>query len=203
MNIFKLNLPNSPSTLNAALRLTWFHISTLQAWVKSSIIKAFCTISYVIDIRSGQPSDMSGFLYLLMARLLTFHSMWQLLLIRSLSQTAVVIFFDEFHSAPKSVQCTDPLLDPLKFMRSIAPETCGLLRWKSDLWSLLVNPLKVRWFTSGAGGGITIFGSVALPQKYDNRGYFPKSQSEELMAFDHQDKTFPCPRTWEFNSADI
>ena len=215
MNIFKLNASKLTEYIErcfAADLVPYIHSSPGMG--KSSIIKAIAKRNKLklIDIRLSQadPSDMCGFPVFIdgKASYLPF-DMWPT------ADKPIpdgyngwLIFFDEFPSAPKSVQAAAyrPLLD-----REIGMNPLHQNVWIAAAGNLVSDRAIVNPISTASQSRMIHFEleaeydnwlrEVALPQKYDSRVIaFLSQYPEKLMAFDpsHQDKTFPCPRTWEF-----
>lgn len=118
------------------------------------------------------------------------------------------LFFDEFNSASKSIQaaCYKIILDRMigqhKLHENVVMGMAGNLSTDRAITNTLSTAMQSRlvhiemivdfdqWYED-----------VALPQNYQSVviGFLNYKRSL-LMAFDpkHDDKTFPCPRTWEF-----
>lgn len=119
-----------------------------------------------------------------------------------------LIFLDEFNSARKETQAAayklilDKMVGQHKLHESVAIACAGNL--STD--RAIVNPLS----TAMQSRVIHIemvhsfeewLMDVALPQNYDHRAVsFLSQHQDKLMDFrpDHSEKTFCCPRTWEF-----
>lgn len=119
-----------------------------------------------------------------------------------------LLFFDEFNSAPRSVQaaCYKIVLDrevgQHKLHRNVAIVCAGnkmddnaitvnlSTAMQSRLIHIFMEPNYNEWLEN-----------VAIPNNYDERVVaFLSMYPEFLMRFDpeHVENTFPCPRTWEF-----
>lgn len=119
-----------------------------------------------------------------------------------------LIFLDEFNSARKETQAAayklilDKMVGQHKLHENCAIACAGNL--STD--RAIVNPLSTAMQSRVVH--IEMIHSfeewlmdVALPQNYDHRLVsFLSQHQEDLMDFrpDHSDKTFCCPRTWEF-----
>lgn len=119
-----------------------------------------------------------------------------------------MLFLDEFNSAPKSVQAAayKLILDRMTGQYKLDDKVmiCAAGNLATD--RAIVNPLSTAMQSRVIHLEMQIsheewMYDVALKQKYDSRivGYLSQYPSK-LMDFrpDHQDKTFCCPRTWEF-----
>lgn len=119
-----------------------------------------------------------------------------------------MLFLDEFNSAPKSVQAAayklilDRKVGQFDLHENVV--ICAAGNLATD--RAIVNPLSTAMQSRVVHLEMQIsfdewLEDVALKQNYDNRiiGYLTQ-YSTKLMDFrpDHQDKTFCCPRTWEF-----
>lgn len=121
-----------------------------------------------------------------------------------------LLFFDEFNSAPRSVQaaCYKIVLDrevgQHKLHKNVAIVCAGnktddnaitvqlSTAMQSRLIHLIMEPDVKVWMEN-----------VAFPHNYDERIVaFLNMYPEFLMKFDpeHTERTFPCPRTWEFTN---
>lgn len=119
-----------------------------------------------------------------------------------------MLFLDEFNSAPKSVQAAayklilDRKVGQFDLHENVV--ICAAGNLATD--RAIVNPLSTAMQSRVVHLEMQISHEewlldVALPQKYDNRIIaFLSQYPSKLMDFrpDHQDKTFCCPRTWEF-----
>lgn len=119
-----------------------------------------------------------------------------------------MLFLDEFNSASKSVQAAayklilDRMVGQHKLHENVVICCAGNLATDRAI----VNPLSTAMQSRVVHIEMTIdfdqwLQDVALKQNYDNRIVaFLSQYTSKLMDFrpDHQDKTFCCPRTWEF-----
>jgi hypothetical protein len=119
-----------------------------------------------------------------------------------------ILFLDEFNSASKSVQAAayklilDRQVGQHRLHKDVALVCAGNLA--SD--RAIVNPLSTAMQSRVVHIELMQdfeewLMDVAIPQRYDQRIIAFLSQfPSKLMDFrpDHQDKTFCCPRTWEF-----
>lgn len=119
-----------------------------------------------------------------------------------------MLFLDEFNSAPKSVQAAayklilDRKVGQFKLHDNVV--ICAAGNLATD--RAITNPLSTAMQSRVVHLEMQISHEewlldVALKQKYDPRVVaFLSQYPSMLMNFkpDHQDKTFCCPRTWEF-----
>lgn len=120
-----------------------------------------------------------------------------------------LLFLDEFNSAPKEVQAAayklvlDRQVGQIDLHEHTLIAGAGNLATDRAITNNLSTAMQSRlvhiimevsfreWWED-----------VAIPQNYDERirGYLAWKGEKSLMNFspDHQDETFPCPRTWEF-----
>lgn len=119
-----------------------------------------------------------------------------------------ILFFDEMNSAPKSVQAAaykvvlDRMVGQFHLHPQVLMAAAGNLMTdravvnamptalQTRLVHLELEPNQEEWLAD-----------VAYPRKFDPRiiGYIGQF-SDQLLDFkpDHKDRTFACPRTWEF-----
>lgn len=119
-----------------------------------------------------------------------------------------LIFLDEFNSATKLVQAAAYKLVLDRQVGQHDLHECTMLAMAGNLSTdrALVNPLGTAMQSRVVHIEMKVdfdewLMDVALPQKYDQRVIAYLSQHPgKLMDFrpDHQEKTFSCPRTWEF-----
>ena len=122
-----------------------------------------------------------------------------------------LLFLDEFNAAPKSVQAAayklilDRMVGQYKLHDNVAIAAAGNL----DTDRAIVNPLSTAMQSRVIHLEMTLnheqwMQDVALKNQYDPRiiAYLNFKQ-DDLMDFkpDHEEKTFCCPRTWEFMNA--
>lgn len=119
-----------------------------------------------------------------------------------------LIFLDEFNSARKETQAAayKLILDKMVGQHKLHPNCVIAAAGNLATDRAIVNPLSTAMQSRVIH--IEMIESfeewlldVALPQDYDHRVISFLSQHQELlMDFrpDHADKTFCCPRTWEF-----
>lgn len=119
-----------------------------------------------------------------------------------------LLFLDEFNSAPKSVQAAayklilDHMVGQYKLHRLCYVVAAGNLSTDKAIVNNLSTAMQSRLIHIEM---VTNFDDwlkdVALKYNYDERiiAFLHMDQSK-LLDFDpdHQDKTFSCPRTWEF-----
>ena len=122
-----------------------------------------------------------------------------------------MLFLDEFNSAPKSVQAASYklILDKMVGQKHLHENVviCAAGNLATD--RAIVNPISTAMQSRVVHLMMQIsfeewLYDVALPQKYDARIIAYLSQyPSKLMDFrpDHNEKTFCCPRTWEFMNA--
>lgn len=122
-----------------------------------------------------------------------------------------LLFLDEFNSASKAVQAAayklvlDRMVGQHKLHNNCLIVTAGNLATDRAIVNQLSTAMQSRlvhiemevnkddWIMD-----------VAIPYKYDERIVaYISAYPDELMNFqpDHQDKTFACPRTWQFVNA--
>lgn len=119
-----------------------------------------------------------------------------------------LIFLDEFNSATKLVQASAYKLVLDRQVGQHDLHECTMLAMAGNLSTdrALVNPLGTAMQSRVIHIEMKVdfdewLMDVALPQKYDQRVIAYLSQHPgKLMDFrpEHQEKTFCCPRTWEF-----
>lgn len=119
-----------------------------------------------------------------------------------------LLFFDEFNSAPKSVQAAayKIILDKMVGMHRLHSNVVMAAAGNLATSKAIVNPLSTAMQSRLVHLEMECnFGEwmqdVALANHYDPRIIAYLNQyPDKLMDFrpDHQDKTFSCPRTWEF-----
>lgn len=119
-----------------------------------------------------------------------------------------LVFLDEFNSATKLVQAAAYKLILDRMVGQEYLHDCVAVSAAGNLSTdrALVNPLGTAMQSRVVHIEMKIsfdewLMDVALPQKYDQRVIAYLSQHPgKLMDFrpDHQEKTFCCPRTWEF-----
>jgi hypothetical protein len=120
-----------------------------------------------------------------------------------------LLFLDEFNSALKEVQAAsyklalDRMTGQYKLHESVAIVLAGNLasdkaivnNLSTAMQSRLVHIIMIVSFKEW-------WEDVAIVENYDERikGYLAWKGEKSLMNFDpdHDDETFPCPRTWEF-----
>lgn len=119
-----------------------------------------------------------------------------------------LIFFDELPSAPRSVQAAsykvmlDRMIGQHRLHEAVGVVAAGNLATDRAI----VNPLSTAMQSRLVHLELEVsfddwLQDVALPENYDGRIIAFLSQfPSKLMDFrpDHHDKTFCCPRTWEF-----
>lgn len=118
------------------------------------------------------------------------------------------IFFDEFNSASEQVQAAaykvilDRMIGQTKLHEAVAMVCAGNLDTDRAITTQMSTAMQSRLVTLEMTVDFKIWlEDVALPESYDWRIIaFLSQYNTKLMDFrpDHNDKTFCCPRTWEF-----
>lgn len=119
-----------------------------------------------------------------------------------------LLFLDEANAAPRSVQAAayKLVLDRMVGQHRLHPNVAIVMAGNLSTDRAITNPISTAMQSRLIHMELEVsfqewLEDVALPQKYDSRiiGYLSQYESK-LMDFkpDHQDKTFCCPRTWEF-----
>ena len=119
-----------------------------------------------------------------------------------------LLFLDEFNSAPKSVQAAsyklilDRQVGQFNLHSNVAPVLAGNLSTDRAITNALSTAMQSRVIHIEMEINFDEWlEDVALAQCYDERIIaFLNYKSSFLMDFrpDHNEKTFCCPRTWEF-----
>ena len=119
-----------------------------------------------------------------------------------------LVFFDEFPSAPRSVQAAayKILLDRMVGQRKLHPNVVIVCAGNLATDKAIVNPIGTALQSRLVHIEMEIdfdgwMKEVAMKEGYDKRIIsFLGANPSSLMNFnpDHTDKTFDCPRTWEF-----
>lgn len=119
-----------------------------------------------------------------------------------------LLFLDEFNAAPKQVQAAfyKLVLDKKVGPRSLHPNTAIILAGNLSTDKAVVNSLSTAMQSRLVHIELVVnhqiwYEDVALPNEYDPRiTTFLAQYPSFLMDFDpdHKEKTFCCPRTWEF-----
>lgn len=119
-----------------------------------------------------------------------------------------LLFLDEFNSAPKSVQAAGYklVLDKMVGLRRLHPHVAIVCAGNLMTDRAITNPLSTAMQSRVVHIEMEIsfqewLEDVALKEKYDSRIIaYLSYKSSNLMDFrpDHNEKTFCCPRTWEF-----
>lgn len=119
-----------------------------------------------------------------------------------------LLLLDEFNSATKLVMasCYKLLLDKMVGQRKLHPNVAIMLAGNLAGDRAIVNPIGTALQSRAIHLEMEVsfeewLYDVALPNNYDNRIIAYLSQyPSKLMDFrpEHTDKTFCCPRTWEF-----
>lgn len=119
-----------------------------------------------------------------------------------------MLFLDEFSSASRSVQAASYklILDRMVGQKKLHEDVVVVAAGNLESSRAIVNPLSTAMQSRLVHLEMVIdfdewLEDVALPQRYDSRiiGYLSRYPSK-LMDFspEHSNKTFCCPRTWEF-----
>lgn len=119
-----------------------------------------------------------------------------------------MLFLDEFSSASRSVQAASYklILDRMVGQKKLNEQVVITAAGNLESSRAIVNPLSTAMQSRLVHLEMVIdfdewLEDVALPQRYDSRiiGYLSRYPSK-LMDFnpEHSNKTFCCPRTWEF-----
>lgn len=119
-----------------------------------------------------------------------------------------LIFLDEFNSARRETQAAayKLILDKMVGQHKLHPNCVIACAGNLSTDRAIVNPLGSAMQSRVVHIEMVVsfeewLMDVALPQGYDERIIsFLSQHPEKLMDFrpDHKDKTFSCPRTWEF-----
>ncbi len=119
-----------------------------------------------------------------------------------------MLFLDEFNSAREDVQAAsyklvlDKMTGQEKLHENVVITAAGNLASDKAIVNDLATAMQSRVVHIEMVHSFQEWlEDVALPQNYDPRIIAYLSQfNSSLMAFDpdHDEKTFPCPRTWEF-----
>lgn len=120
-----------------------------------------------------------------------------------------LLFFDELNSASKSVQAASykPLLDHMMGMYRLHPQLRIAAAGNLDTDNAIVNTMSTATQSRMAHFEMAFdfdeFITFAEADDWDSRIigflYFMPGLAHKFDP-DHQDRTFPCPRTWEFAS---
>lgn len=119
-----------------------------------------------------------------------------------------LLFLDEFNSAPKAVQaaCYKLILDRMVGQHRLHANVVIAMAGNLDTDRAIVNTISTAMQSRVVHLEMEIshkewLEDVALKENYDSRILaFLNRFPSKLMDFrpDHQEKTFCCPRTWEF-----
>lgn len=120
-----------------------------------------------------------------------------------------MVFFDEITSAPKQIQAAaykiilDKMVGNHRLHKNVAMVAAGNLLTDGAVVNKMSTALQSRLIHYEVEVSHSEWMEYAVKNNFDHRilgflNYLPS----RLMDFrpDHQDKTFPCPRTWEFLS---
>lgn len=184
---------------------------------KSSIIKAVAKKFklHVIDHRlsTSEPTDMTGLPNFYdngqYARFAPFAELFPLSSMPvPKDMDGWMIFFDEISSAPRSVQAAayKIILDRMVGQHRLHPNVVIVAAGNLATDRAIVNPLSTAMQSRLIHIELEVsfnewLEDVAIPENYDSRVIgFLAQYPEKLMDFkpDHHEKTFCCPRTWEF-----
>jgi len=120
-----------------------------------------------------------------------------------------LLILDEFNSAPKSVQAAaykiilDKMVGQEKLHENVAIVAAGNLATDKAIVNSLGTAMQSRLIHIEMIADLEEFKAYAYANNFDKRIIsFLDFQPSKLHVFkpDHHDKTFPCPRTWEFVS---
>jgi hypothetical protein len=121
-----------------------------------------------------------------------------------------MLFLDEFNAAPKSVAAAayKLILDRMVGQHHLHPNVVMTAAGNLSTDRAITNPLSTAMQSRLVHLEMEVsfeewLYDVALPQGYDSRIIaFLSQYPNKLMDFkpDHQEKTFTCPRTWEFTN---
>lgn len=124
-----------------------------------------------------------------------------------------LLFLDEFNAAPKQVQAGfyKLVLDKKVGPKNLHPNTAMVLAGNLSTDKAVVNSLSTAMQSRLVHIELIVdhtiwYEDVAVPEQYDPRIItFLAQYPSLLMDFDpdHKEKTFCCPRTWEFVNAAI
>lgn len=119
-----------------------------------------------------------------------------------------LLFLDELPSAPRAVQAAlyKIILDRMVGQYKLHPNVFIVAAGNLATDRAIVNPIGTAMQSRLIHLELEVdkdqwLADVALPEEYDSRIIAFLNQFEsKLMDFrpDHMDRTFPCPRTWEF-----
>lgn len=119
-----------------------------------------------------------------------------------------LLFLDEFNSAPKAVQAAayklilDRMIGQHRLHPNVAIVAAGNLSTDRAIVNSLSTAMQSRLIHIEMVENFQEWlEDVAIPEGYDSRIIaFLSQYPSKLMDFrpDHQDRTFCCPRTWEF-----
>lgn len=120
-----------------------------------------------------------------------------------------MIFLDEINAATKPVQAAaykltlDRMVGSFKLHPNVAIVCAGNKASDKAVVNQMSTALQSRLIHYELELSLTEFNEMAIKRGFDHRILgFLQYMPSKLMDFrpDHQDKTFPCPRTWEFLS---
>lgn len=191
------------------------YIQSSPGMGKSSIIRSICEdMGWVmIDHRlsTSDPTDLTGLPFFVdgQAKFMPFTELFP---IEGMEipegMNGWLIFLDEFNSAPRSVQAAaykvilDRMVGQHRLHENVLLAAAGNL--STD--KAIVNPLSTAMQSRLVHLEMRVDfeewrEDVAIKENYDSRIIaFLSQYPSKLMDFDpeHHDKTFCCPRTWEF-----
>lgn len=119
-----------------------------------------------------------------------------------------LLFLDEFNSAKKEVQAAayKLILDRMTGQKKLHPNVAIVCAGNKSTDRAITNPLSTAMQSRVVHLEMELdfdlfIDDVAIPYKWDERIMaFLNANQSKLMDFrpDHQEKTFCCPRTWDF-----
>ena len=183
---------------------------------KSSIVRSIAEEGslLMIDHRlsTSEPTDMTGLPHFNQYGFAEFAPFAGLFPVEGMELPAGkngwLVFLDEFNAAPRTVQAAayklvlDRMVGQHRLHKNVALVAAGNLATDHSI----VNPISTAMQSRMIHLEMEInfnewLEDVALKQNYDQRVIaFLMQYNEKLMDFrpDHHEKTFCCPRTWEF-----
>lgn len=183
---------------------------------KSSIVREFAKTHnlFMIDIRLGQctPEDLNGFPMKTPEGRATF-TPFDIFPLESdpipAGYNGFLIFMDEMNAGSKAVQAAayKLILERMVGTHKLHPATVIIAAGNKATDKAVVNPLSTalqsRLIHYELDVPAVSFYAMALAKGFDSRIIaFLHFAPQRIMDFrpDHHDKTFACPRTWEFLS---
>lgn len=182
---------------------------------KSAIIRQLAKAEdlTMIDHRmsTSVPEDMSGLPQFTpdgFARFAPFKDIFPLANVAKKTGNGWILFLDEFNSADRQMQAAayKLILDKMVGQHPLHPDCHMVMAGNRKQDRAITNDLSSAMQSRVIHLEVEVNFSewledVALPEKYDSRLIaFLSQHPTKLMAFDPKstDKTFGCPRTWEF-----